>query len=236
MENQSVLYRHLTSLLRRRIPGQLIIQVTDACNARCPQCGMRVMENFQRSRLSVEYIKRLLDAAVQKGVKIVSFTGGEPLLFLDDLIVLINYAGEVGFKYIRTGTNGFIFRNSSGTHFRSRVTRIVEALAATPLRNFWISIDSAVPSVHETMRGFPGIIAGLEKTLPIFHDHGIYPSANLGINRNIGKQTANILQRHPVKDQGYFQTFYQEFQIAFSQFYRYRVSKNVKNNPLSTPN
>ena len=67
----------------------------------CPQCGMRVTENFQRSRLSVEYIKRLLDAAAQKGVKIVSFTGGEPLLFLDDLVILINYAGEAGFKYIR---------------------------------------------------------------------------------------------------------------------------------------
>jgi MoaA/NifB/PqqE/SkfB family radical SAM enzyme len=184
---------------------------------------MRVTENFQRSRLSVEYIKRLLDAAAQKGVKIVSFTGGEPLLFLDDLVVLINYAGEAGFKYIRTGTNGFIFRNPSDTHFRSKVTRIVEALAATPLRNFWISIDSGVPSVHETMRGLPGIIAGLEKALPIFHDYGIYPSANLGINRNIGKRTANIQQRHPGKDQDYLQAFYQAFQIAFSQFYRFII-------------
>jgi hypothetical protein len=73
------------------------------------------------------------------------------------------------------------------------------------------------------MRGLPGIIAGLEKALPIFHDHGIYPSANLGINRNIGKHTAKILQRHPVKDQDYLQTFYQEFQIAFSQFYHFII-------------
>jgi hypothetical protein len=36
------------------------------------------------------------------------------------------------------------------------------------------------------MRGFPGVIRGIEKALPIFHSHGIYPAANLGMNRNMG--------------------------------------------------
>ncbi len=67
-----------------------------------------------------------------------------------------------------------------------RIRRLVEMLADTPLRNFWISLDSADPAVHERMRGFPGVVAGIEKALPIFHQHGIYPSANLGINRNMG--------------------------------------------------
>jgi len=67
--------------------------------------------------------------------------------------------------------------------------RMAESLAATPLRNLWISIDSAVPEVHEKMRGFPGVIRGIEKALPIFHQFGIYPSANLGINRNMGGES-----------------------------------------------
>ena len=39
------------SLLRGRVPGQLVIQYTDACNARCPQCGMRTTERYLRSKL-----------------------------------------------------------------------------------------------------------------------------------------------------------------------------------------
>jgi hypothetical protein len=64
--------------------------------------------------------------------------------------------------------------------------RLASKLAATPLRNFWISIDSADPEIHEEMRGFSGVVAGIERALPIFHAHGLFPSANLGINRNLG--------------------------------------------------
>ena len=36
-----------------------------------------------------------------------------------------------------------------------------EALADTPLRNFWISLDSPFDAVHEQMRGFKGGVAGI---------------------------------------------------------------------------
>jgi hypothetical protein len=54
------------------------------------------------------------------------------------------------------------------------------------LRNFWISLDSADPETHETMRGLPGVTAGIERALPHFHDQGLYPSVNLGLNRAMG--------------------------------------------------
>ncbi len=201
----------LKQILKKRVPGQLVIQMTDHCNARCPQCGMRITEKFRRSRLSADNIKRIIDAAVQKGIKVISFTGGEPMLFLDDLSAAIDYAGKSGIKYIRTGTNGFFFMNSDKPDFQSRINRIAEKLANTPLRNFWISIDSAVPSVHEEMRGLPGVIAGIEKALPVFHDYGIYPSANLGINRNIGGiKTLRV--------------FNEEFRDAFRKFYRFVIN------------
>jgi MoaA/NifB/PqqE/SkfB family radical SAM enzyme len=179
---------------------------------------MRVDNHFQRRRLDVDAIKRMLDVAPQKGMRVVSFTGGEPLLHLDDLIDLIQYAGRAGIEFIRTGTNGFLFSKSEGPGFISRVTRLAERLAETPLRNFWISIDSAHPGVHEKMRGFKGLIHGIEKALPIFHEHGIFPSANLGINRNVGGEATR-----PVKITGdsreeieHFQETYQE---AFRSFY-----------------
>ncbi|MFZ7112312.1 MAG: radical SAM protein [Desulfatiglandales bacterium] len=99
------------ALLKRRVPGQLVIQFTDRCNALCPQCGMRIRETFTRSKLSISVVKRILDCAAQRNVSIVSFTGGEPFLYLDELALLIQRAGDHGIPYIRTGTNGFLFMN-----------------------------------------------------------------------------------------------------------------------------
>lgn len=176
----------LLDLTRGRAPGQLVIQYTDHCNARCPQCGMRRQAGYQRSLLGMDRAKDLIDAAASSGIKALSFTGGEPLLFLDDLVELLRYAGRTGIPYLRTGTNGFLFAGSDSPDFDRRVHEIAEKLASTDLYTFWISIDSAAPATHEAMRGFPGVIRGIEKALPIFHSHGIYPSANLGLNRNMG--------------------------------------------------
>jgi uncharacterized Fe-S cluster-containing radical SAM superfamily protein len=209
----------LTTLLRKKVPGQLVIQLTDRCNARCPQCGMRVTQNFARTKIPTDDVKKILDKAAQRGVKVVSFTGGEPFLLLDELAELITYAGQAGIQHIRTGTNGFVFAGSHAPGFQARVERIAAKLAATPLRTLWISIDSAVPEVHEKMRGFPGLIKGIERALPVFHRHGIYPSANLGINRNIAGEAKAKTQEVPPR--GEDDPVYREFRIAFSKFYRF---------------
>jgi MoaA/NifB/PqqE/SkfB family radical SAM enzyme len=85
-------------------------------------------------------------------------------------------------------------------------------LAATPIRNIWVSIDSSDPQVHEQMRGLPGVIRGIEKALPIFAERGVYLSANLGINRNFaGRQEGRELD-------GDF------YRAGFDRFYRYVAS------------
>jgi hypothetical protein len=208
-------FQAIRHVWRNRIPGQLIIQTTDACNARCPQCGMRVTEGFKRSRLSLDTIRRAIDAAAEKGFQAISFTGGEPLLFLDDLIAMICHAGHAGIPYIRTGTNGFVFMGSDKKGFNSRIERIAHALADTPIRNFWISIDSAAPEVHETMRGLPGVMDGIHKALPIFHACGIYPSANLGINRNLAGNSSTGNQRIEPE------AFYSYYRSGFDRFYQF---------------
>ncbi len=169
-----------------RLPGQLIVQMTDRCNAQCPQCGMRATAAFKRSDLGLDEVKRLIDAAAARGVQAISFTGGEPFLRLQDLTAMINHAGRAGIPYIRTGTNGFLFMRHGEAGFLDRVRRLADTLAATPVRNLWISIDSARPDTHERMRGFPNVTAGIRKALPEFHARGLYPAANLGLNRNLG--------------------------------------------------
>jgi MoaA/NifB/PqqE/SkfB family radical SAM enzyme len=208
-------------LCRGRAPGQLIIQLTDRCNGLCPQCGMRASLKYPRSRLEVDRVKRIIDAAAARGIAILSFTGGEPLLMLRDLVELIRYAGTMGIEYIRTGTNGFLFSRPENPHFEERIARLADTLAATRLRNFWISLDSADPATHEAMRGFPGVVAGIAKALPYFHERGLYPSANLGLNRNL----AGPLSGSPcLSDQeggaASAAAFYNYYRSAFRRFFR----------------
>ena len=215
----------IQSILTNRIPGQLVIQITDRCNARCPQCGMRTTESFIRSTLDDRTVGQLIDAAARRGIQAISFTGGEPLLDIDRLVKLIRHAGDAGIPFIRTGTNGFVFRHPKRADFYDRVSRLAEQLAGTPLRNFWISLDSADDTYHEKMRGFPGVVAGIKKALPLFHRAGIYPAVNLGINRNVGGHLTRGLKPSTRKNDAaaYLDIFRRRYRDAFKRFYQRAV-------------
>ena len=101
----------LSSIGKGHATPQLVIQYTTYCNATCPQCGMRKGNKINRTSLEKDYIKRVIDHAVSEwNIQFLSFTGGEPFLFADDIIELIIYATSMGVKYVRTGTNGFVFQ------------------------------------------------------------------------------------------------------------------------------
>ena len=211
-------------LIRQRTPGQLVIQFTNHCNAGCPQCGMNAGSSIPRSRLADDRVKAIIDAAAAGGVKVVSFTGGEPLLFWKQLRRYIIAAGRAGIEFIRTGTNGYVFAGAHETGFESRIKRLADEIADTPLRNFWISLDSAVPAVHEKMRGLPGVVAGIEKALPIFHRRGLYPSANLGVNRNLaGENNPALHSGGTAFGEDHRRAFNREFVTSFEKFYRFVI-------------
>jgi MoaA/NifB/PqqE/SkfB family radical SAM enzyme len=199
-------------MLAGRVPGQLVLQYTDACNARCPQCSMRVTESFPRKKLGLDTAKRIIDAAAARGVKALSLTGGEPLLYLNSVTALLKHAKSAGIPYTRTGTNGFLFAHPEQPDFLKRVTKTADALADCGLYTFWISIDSSDAAVHERMRGLPGVIDGIAAALPIFHERGLYPSANLGINRNMNNN-AVAPSASPME-------YYEYHRSAFRKFYQ----------------
>ncbi|MDQ7832891.1 MAG: radical SAM protein [Desulfovibrionaceae bacterium] len=176
----------LRRLARGRIPGQVVIQYTDRCNASCVQCGMRTGNRFTRSTLRPEFLAPQIEAMAARGVAAISFTGGEPLLCLDDIAALARRARAAGIRYVRTGTNGFFFRDHERPDFAARVAHLADTLLGSGFNAFWISLDSADADLHEANRGLPGVVRGIAKALPIFHAHGLFPAANLGINRHTG--------------------------------------------------
>lgn len=205
---------YLKTISAGRSPGQLVIQMTDACNGSCPQCDMRKTNPFKRSRLAYDEIWKLVDGAVANGVESLSFTGGEVFMYEDELYEHIRYAVDAGIPLVRTGTNGFMFMNSGRASFADDMKRMAERIRKTGLRNLWISLDSAEDDLHEEMRGLPGVVAGMEKALPYFHAEGVYPAANLGINRNTGGR--DVIPQ-VMEDE---EAFYEAWIKSFSAFYR----------------
>lgn len=167
-------------------PGHIVLQFSDACKAICPQCAMRMTERFERTKMDCDSAKRIIDIAAQRGVKALSVTGGESLRYLDEILELLKYAKAAGINVTSTGTNGHLFAYPYRPDYLNRITEAAERLAESGIYAFWINIDSADPVVHQRMSGLPDVMDGIEIALPIFHDHGIYPSANLWINKNIG--------------------------------------------------
>ena len=202
-------------LFKGRLPGQAVIQVTTRCNARCAQCGMSADHRFDRHSLDPDVVDRILETVAKLGMQAVSFTGGEPLLDFPRLTAMIRKARSLGIPYIRTGTNGFIFQRHEAPDFGDRMRRTADELLESGIRNFWISLDSSDPAIHEANRGLPGVVRGIEKALPVFHGRGLFPSVNLGINRLCGG-------RIPALD-GPFepQAFRQGFTEAFTRFFSF---------------
>jgi len=206
----------LKTILKGRLPGQVVIQTTDKCNATCPQCGMNINNKFKRATLDRDYIIKSIDHAAELNFQSISFTGGEPFLIINDIIDYINYAADKGIKFTRTGTNGFMFRDHSNKNFEKKIHRLARKLADSKIYTFWISMDSSSPKTHEEMRGLKGVVKGIEKALPIFRNYGIFPTANLGINRNTGgRDRKNYFK----KDVFQMKEFYGSFRKKFSCFY-----------------
>ena len=142
-------------------PRQVVVQLTDRCNARCPQCGMNVTRGGVRGDLDEAAARRIVDHCARLGVSALSFTGGEPLLAGDRLFDVLAYADRRGIAYLRTGTNGWTFARPEAADFEVRVERLAANLVRSRVRNFWISLDSADPATHEAGRGLPGVVEGI---------------------------------------------------------------------------
>ncbi|MDN4165683.1 radical SAM protein [Cytophagales bacterium LB-30] len=111
--------------------------LTYRCNATCSFCDIwerpspyATVENVRQNLLD---LKRL-------GVKVIDFTGGEPLLHRE-MDVLLRMAKEMGFITTLT-TNALLYPK-----WAERIRGLVDMLH--------FSLDSADKSTHDTMRGVP---------------------------------------------------------------------------------
>jgi len=132
-------------------PQCVILEVTNICNLRCPNCTNKDMQR-KRGFMELETYKKTIDECVTLGVDNVCITGGEPTLH-PQLIDQVTYAKTRGIKSLTIITNAQLL-----------TPLISEKLIKDGLDALDVSIDAATPKIYKKMRP-PGSLEIVEENL-----------------------------------------------------------------------
>lgn len=112
----------------------LRVSVTDRCDLRCVYCMSERMRFLPRQDLlSLEELDRACAAFVQRGVKLLRFTGGEPLVRRGFLDLLQNVS-----RHLRSGALDEMLVTTNGV----QLARFAEPLAQLGVRRVNVSLDT----------------------------------------------------------------------------------------------
>jgi cyclic pyranopterin phosphate synthase len=115
----------------------LRVSVTDRCDFRCVYCMAENMTFLPRKDLlSLEEIDRLITAFIDKGVRKVRLTGGEPLVRKNILSLLQSLS-----RHLRSGALEELTMTTNG----SQLARFADDLAACGIRRINVSLDTLDP-------------------------------------------------------------------------------------------
>ena len=158
-------------LIREGGPALCNIAVTNSCNARCDFC------NFAAGKIPKENLRWIdatrIDSALEilygRGIRYVSFFGGEPLLHPDMVrMISVSVAKGMGTALI---TNGWLLPNK------------LDELAAAGLKTIYVSIDAASVEAHEANRALKGLVQRVRSAVARMPRLGITPIAQVAMSK-----------------------------------------------------
>lgn len=125
----------------------LFIRITENCNASCFMCGFANAK--KQLYVSKEEIEKIVDESSRAGIKMVRFTGGEPLLHPEIATFIRNFK-EKGIKTSLI-TNGFLLPEKYQMLLEAGLDQII------------LSLDGSLPKIHDKLRNLPGVFENLTK-------------------------------------------------------------------------
>lgn len=135
-------------------PQLLMLEVTNNCNLRCPNCTNKDMQR-KRGFMELDVYKKIIDECVALGVNDLWITGGEPTLH-PLLVNQVAYAKGHGIDSLALITNAQLLTPLLGR-------RLIES----GLDKLEVSIDAATPETYSKMRP-PGNLKTVEENLEAF--------------------------------------------------------------------
>ncbi len=118
-----------------------ILEITDACNLRCPNCFAGAGGN---SFLSVDQVKNMLELLMtsEGNPEVIQLSGGEPTLH-PELFSIIALAQQMGIKVVQLNTNGI--RIAQDDAFLEQLTRLKPSI--------YLQFDGFTSDVYLQLRG-----------------------------------------------------------------------------------
>lgn len=126
-----------------RAPRIISWNTTLKCNLKCDHCYINANDSEDKTELTTDEGKMLIDQIAELGKSILVLSGGEPLL-RTDIFELASYGAKKGL-IMTMGTNGTLINDE-----------VAKKLCDVGIRKVAISIDSSTPKVHDEFRGIEG--------------------------------------------------------------------------------
>jgi MoaA/NifB/PqqE/SkfB family radical SAM enzyme len=153
------------------IPAICDVSVTNACNANCSFCSFACSKAHSQPKAWID-TERFIDALPimhRRGIRYLTFQGGEPLLH-PDIAVLVSQSRKAGMQ-VGLITNGFF------------LPQHIESLVQGGVNQLHVSIDSHSMEAHERNRGLPGIGAHVREGVTHARRAGIMTIASVVVSR-----------------------------------------------------
>lgn len=156
---QSLWEKNFCRELKERKLKPIYVQwlCTHKCNFRCPHCGTAASE-AKPQELKAEEIIPVIDNLAEIGCKLLSLTGGEPIL-RDDIFNVIKHAKEMGIG-IGFVTNGYA------------IEKYAKDIERTEVDSVLVSIDGYKEN-HDRIRGMPGAYKKAIQSIEILKKIGV---------------------------------------------------------------
>jgi MoaA/NifB/PqqE/SkfB family radical SAM enzyme len=158
--------------------------VTNVCNAACDFCGFARDKTLRgcAKYLDADQFALALPILHRRGIRYITFQGGEPLVH-PDIVRLTSLATGAGISCAII-TNGWF------------LPRYIEALATAGLRQLIVSIDSADLATHEQHRGLEGLERRLIDGIAAARARGLPVQASVTVSRLLCyEKLPNVLRR-----------------------------------------
>tara|TARA_R110002167_G_scaffold257625_2_gene464151 strand:+ start:7360 stop:8391 length:1032 start_codon:yes stop_codon:yes gene_type:complete len=143
----------------------LRLSVTDRCDLRCTYCMSEIMKFLPKAELlSLDELDRVATAFVERGVRKIRLTGGEPLVRRDigHLIERLGRLMDQGLDELTLTTNGTLLADHADGLMRAGVRRVNVSLDSLDPENF-----AKITRRGDLSKVLNGIDAALESGLKI---------------------------------------------------------------------
>ena len=156
----------------------VVWNLTRTCNLKCAHCYTDSEAKKYGGELSTQECKAVLDDLADFKVPAVLFSGGEPLV-REDLFELAEYARSKNLHVV-ISTNGTLI-----------TPEIAKRFVEVKFAYIGISLDSAIPAVHDKFRGMEG---AFERTMRGFR-YCVDAGQKVGLRLTLTRHTADNLDQ-----------------------------------------